>query len=31
MALAASPEDALTQLQGTLAGKTRDEIFPSAH
>jgi len=31
MALAASPEEALTQLQGTLAGKARDEIFPSAH
>jgi hypothetical protein len=27
MALAATPEEALTQLQGTLAGKTRAELF----
>ena len=27
MALAASPEDAISQLQNTLAGKSRDEIF----
>jgi hypothetical protein len=30
MALAATPDEALTQLQGTLAGKTRDELFPGA-
>ena len=30
MALAASPGDALAQLQGTLGGKTRDELFPGA-
>jgi hypothetical protein len=29
MALAATPEDALEQLQGTLAGKTRAELFPA--
>lgn len=28
MALAASPEEALAQLQQTLAGKTRDDILP---
>ena len=28
MALGASPEEALAQLQGTLAGKAREEIFP---
>jgi hypothetical protein len=28
MALAATPEEALAQLQGTLAGKGREEIFP---
>ena len=27
MALAATPDEALTQLQGTLAGKSQDEIF----
>ena len=27
MALAATPEEALTQLQGTLAGKSRAELF----
>ena len=33
MALAATPDEALVQLQGTLAGKTREQIFPasSAH
>ena len=30
MALAASPEEALAQLQTTLGGKTRDELFPGA-
>ena len=30
MALAASPEDALAQLQATLGGKTRAELFPGA-
>jgi hypothetical protein len=30
MALAATSEDALTQLQGTLGGKSRDELFPEA-
>ncbi|HVO22365.1 MAG TPA: hypothetical protein VMW56_01910 [Candidatus Margulisiibacteriota bacterium] len=30
MALAASPDDALAQLQQTLAGKRHDEIFPAA-
>lgn len=29
MALAASPEEAVTQLQATLAGKRQEEIFPS--
>ena len=29
MALAATPDEALAQLQGTLAGKTREEIFPA--
>lgn len=29
MALAATPDEALTQLQGTLAGKKREEIFPA--
>ena len=28
MALAASPEEALAQLQTTLAGKSRAELFP---
>jgi hypothetical protein len=28
MALAPTAEDALTQLQATLAGKSREEIFP---
>jgi hypothetical protein len=28
MALAASPEEALAQLQKTLAGKTPDQMFP---
>jgi hypothetical protein len=27
MALAPNAEDALAQLQATLAGKTRDELF----
>jgi hypothetical protein len=31
MALAASAEDALTQLQTTLAGKGPEEIFPHDH
>jgi hypothetical protein len=31
MALAATPDEALAQLQGTLAGKSQDEIFPPAH
>jgi hypothetical protein len=30
MALAASPNDALAQLQQTLAGKRHEEIFPAA-
>ena len=30
MALAATSEEALQQLQTTLAGKTREEIFPGA-
>ena len=30
MALAATPDEALTQLQGTLAGKSREEIFPDS-
>jgi hypothetical protein len=30
MALAASPEEALAQLQATLGGKTRDELFPGS-
>jgi len=30
MALAATPDEALAQLQGTLAGKSLDEIFPPA-
>jgi hypothetical protein len=29
MALAATPDEALAQLQGTLAGKPRSEIFPA--
>ena len=29
MALAATPEEALTQLQGTLAGKSTDDLFPA--
>jgi hypothetical protein len=29
MALAATPEEALAQLQTTLAGKTRDDLFPA--
>ena len=31
MALAATPDEALAQLQTTLAGKARTEIFPSGH
>ena len=31
MALAGSVDEALTQLQSTLGGKTRDQIFPGAH
>ena len=32
MALAANPEDALAQLQGTLGGKKREELFgPGDH
>jgi hypothetical protein len=31
MALAGTPEDALEQLRGTLAGKKHDEIFPAEH
>lgn len=31
MALATSPDEALAQLQSTLAGKTRTEIFPAGH
>ena len=30
MALAANTEDALAQLQGTLAGKSREDLFPAA-
>ena len=30
-ATAATAEEALLQLQGTLAGKSRDEIFPPEH
>ena len=30
MALAASPEEALNQLQNTLVGKNREEIFPQS-
>ncbi len=30
IALAATPDEALAQLQGNLAGKSRDEIFPPA-
>jgi hypothetical protein len=30
MALAATSEEALAQLQGTLGGKSRDELFPAA-
>lgn len=30
MALAANTEDALTQLQATLAGKSREDLFPGA-
>jgi len=30
MALAATPDEALAQLQTTLAGKSREEIFPGA-
>ena len=29
MALAASPDEALAQLQGTLGGKKRDDLFGS--
>lgn len=29
MALAATAEEALTQLQGTLAGKSADDLFPA--
>lgn len=32
MALAANTDEALAQLQGTLAGKTRDDLFvPGGH
>jgi hypothetical protein len=31
MALAATAEEALAQLQGTLGGKTRDELFAAGH
>lgn len=31
MALAATPEEALSQLQGTLAGKSRAELFAGEH
>ena len=30
MALAATPDEALAQLQSTLSGKGRDELFPGA-
>ena len=30
MALAATTDDALAQLQKTLEGKSRDELFPAA-
>jgi hypothetical protein len=30
IALAATPDEALAQLQSTLAGKSQDEIFPAA-
>jgi hypothetical protein len=30
MALAATPDEALAQLQGTIAGKTREQIFPES-
>ncbi len=30
MALAATSEEALSQLQSTLAGKSREELFPGA-
>ena len=30
MALAATPDEALTQLQGTIAGKSREQIFPES-
>ena len=30
MALAATADEALAQLQGTLGGKSRDELFPAA-
>lgn len=30
MALAATSDEALAQLQGTLGGKSRDELFPAA-
>ena len=30
MALAATPDEAIAQLQGTLAGKTQEEVFPPA-
>jgi hypothetical protein len=30
MALAATSDDALAQLQKTLEGKSRDELFPAA-
>jgi hypothetical protein len=29
MALAGTPEDAIAQLQQTLAGKTPDDVFPA--
>lgn len=31
MALAATTDEALTQLKSTLAGKARSEIFPAGH
>lgn len=30
MALAATPDEALAQLQTTIAGKSHDELFPKA-
>ena len=31
MALAATAEEALAQLQSALGGRTRDELFPETH